>query len=174
MDEDTKLGKCCICEIENESVRNVMTLHKEIPPEEKNGGWGCFVCDRPARGAVAVLCDDCLDNTMGDQPVEIKFACLGYPGENRRIEIEKLTVDFDHDMSKHPEENQMFFVNPHTIFCQNCQEIVSIIKGRCELCDENICPHCGCTDSEACIDGCYWTPSGICSACEENLEADFV
>lgn len=103
------LGKCCICEIENADVRNLITLHKKSP--EEKGGWGCVVCDLPARGAVAVLCDNCLDVTMNDQNVGIKLACLGYPGENRRIEVEQLTEDFDHDMSKHPEENQMNFIS---------------------------------------------------------------
>ncbi len=104
MENDTaKLGKCCICETENESVKNLITLHKKIPDSEKNGGWGCFVCGLPASGAVAVLCDDCLDKTIAKK-VEIKLACLGYPGENRRIELDKLTEEFDHDLSKHPEE----------------------------------------------------------------------
>jgi len=109
MDEDLKLGKCCICEQENESVRNLITLHKKSLDEK--GGWGCFTCGLPSRGAVAVLCDDCLDKTTGDKAVEIKFACLGYPGENRRIEMDKLTEEFDHDMSKHPEENRMNFIS---------------------------------------------------------------
>lgn len=109
MDEDLSLGKCCICEAENRSVRNLITLHKRIPEGEK-GGWGCFTCGLPARGAVAVLCDDCLDKTMADESIEIKFACLGDPGENRRIEINELTEDFDHDMSKHPEENSIALI----------------------------------------------------------------
>lgn len=89
--------------MESDSVRNAITLNKKSP--ETKGGWGCFVCDLQPFGAVAVLCDDCLDKFF-DQKIEIKFACLGYPGENRRIEIEKLTEDFDHDLSKHPEEEQ--------------------------------------------------------------------
>ena len=104
MEDDLKLGKCCICELENDSVRNMMTLDLKTLPGEK-GGWGCFQCGKPAEGAVAVLCDECIDKYFVKK-VEIKFACLGYPGENRRIEIEKLTESFEHDMSKHPEAEQ--------------------------------------------------------------------
>ncbi len=100
--ENLNLGKCCSCEKEHPSVRNAITLDKKTP--EAKGGWGCFVCDLEPLGAVAVLCDECLDKMVQNQTV-IKFACLGYPGENRRIEIEKLTEEWKHDMSKHPEEN---------------------------------------------------------------------
>src|SRR5215204_6029544 len=119
-DENLSLGKCCLCEVENESVRNIMTLHKKIPDDVKNGGWGCFVCGLEPRGAVAVLCDGCLNKTIDDSKTEIKFACLGYPGENRRIEMEKLTEDFDHDMTKHPEENQMNFISNEDDFDDEC------------------------------------------------------
>lgn len=98
--ENTTLGKCCICERENETVRNVIMLHKKSPNEK--GGWGCFVCGLEARGAVAVLCDFCLKRMTGNL-AKIRFACLGYPGENQRIEIEKLTENFEHNLSKHPE-----------------------------------------------------------------------
>ena len=99
--ENQTLGKCCICEQENESVRNLITLKKKS--SDTKGGWGCFTCGLSPAGAVAVLCDGCLDLNLADQ-AEIKFACLGYPKENRRIELEKLTEDFDHDLAKHPEE----------------------------------------------------------------------
>ena len=100
--ENTNLGKCCICEISGKTVRNLMTLHLKTLPDETKGGWGCFVCDLPPSGAVAVLCDVCLFEYTADNTI-IKFACLGYPGENRRIEIEKLTEVYEHDKSKHPE-----------------------------------------------------------------------
>lgn len=100
--ENTTLGKCCICEIEGKTVRNMITLDVKIPDTEKNGGWGCFVCGLPASGAVAVVCDDCIELYVKDKK-KLKFACLGYPGENRRIEIEKLTESYEHISSKHPE-----------------------------------------------------------------------
>lgn len=143
MDDESSLGKCCICEAENRSVRNLITLHKKIPDGEK-GGWGCFTCGSPSRGAVAVLCDDCLDKTMADETIEIKFACLGYPGENRRIEIKELTEDFDHDMSKHPEENQMNFLSvehnqPIIFACPKCGSLNVDDDDEPFICDD--CDH---------------------------------
>ena len=113
--ENESLGKCCICETENESVRNLITLDKKIPDESLRGGWGCFVCGLPAHGAVAVLCDECLNLEIesGKEPMEVKFACIGYPKENRRVEIEKLTTDFRHDLSKHSELNDDAAENFH-------------------------------------------------------------
>ncbi len=80
------LGKCCSCECESESVRNIITLDKLSPAPTLPGGWGCFVCGLPAMGAVAVLCDGCLDKMVAGENL-IKFACIGYPTDNRRIEI---------------------------------------------------------------------------------------
>lgn len=105
--ENLKCGKCCACEKEDETVRNFITLDKKTPVTP--GGWGCFVCGLPPEGAIAVLCDDCLDHwTSGKR--ELKFACLGYPGANRRIEFAELTTNFAHDLSKHPEAEAMNFI----------------------------------------------------------------
>lgn len=154
--EKMNLGKCCICETETDAVRNIISLDKKIPDEERSGGWGCFVCGLPARGAIAVLYDECLDKKL-----EIKWACLGYPKENRRIEIEKLTVPFGHDLSKHSEENNQDF-----IMCQNCQKIIAVAGGKCEHCGEEICIVCGCTESAACPNGCEWVRPNLCSDCD--------
>lgn len=94
------LGNCCGCEKRHPTVRNLVTLDKRI--EGERGGWGCVVCDLPPEGAVAVLCDDCIYELKQNR-AEIKFACLGYPGENRRIQTAKLTEVYEHDNSKHPE-----------------------------------------------------------------------
>ena len=154
--ENLKLGNCCACERENETVRNAVMLDKKIPSEK--GGWGCFVCGLEPHGAVAVLCDECLDKYAA-QKLEIKFACLGYPGENRRIEIEKLKEDFAHDLTKHSGENQDF------IECRNCEKIVAVVDGTCSNCGEEICIVCGCTDSAACLEGCEWSRPNVCSSC---------
>lgn len=98
--ENLNLGKCCICETEGKIVRNVITLNKKTP--EEKGGWGCVVCGLEPRGAVAVVCDVCIELYAKDE-TKLKFACLGYPSENRRIEIEKLTETYEHISSKHPE-----------------------------------------------------------------------
>lgn len=102
MENLNPLGRCCICETTRDVV-NIITLDVKIPDGERQGGWGCFVCGLEARGAVAVLCDGCAPTWKAGTP--IKFACLGYPGADRRIEIEKLTEPYQHDISKHPEEN---------------------------------------------------------------------
>ena len=94
------LGNCCMCEKRDESCRNLITLDKKTPEERRS--WGCVVCNLPPSGAVAVLCDDCIDE-LRQKRGEIKFACLGYPGENRRVGLEKLTEVYEHDNSKHPE-----------------------------------------------------------------------
>lgn len=106
------LGKCCICEKEDDSVRNAITLDKKSPAGTV-GGWGCFVCNLPSEGAVSVICDDCFENYV-DKKTELKFACLGYPGENKRIPIEELTEDFHHDKTKH-EEDELSFISDSVV-----------------------------------------------------------
>ena len=60
-------------------------------------GWGCLVCGLASDGAVAVLCDACMQADR--QPT---FACCGYPGTEGRVPIAELTRPHDHDMTKHP------------------------------------------------------------------------
>lgn len=59
-------------------------------------------------------------------------------------------------------------------FCQNCQMTCSITDDfRCANCSEPICTSCGCTDTEACADGCDWVRPGLCSNCEgENANEE--
>ncbi|MDQ3652668.1 MAG: hypothetical protein M3458_20805 [Acidobacteriota bacterium] len=95
---DVSLGRCCVCET-TEGVVNIIALDLRVPltpGTRPSGTWGCVVCDLPAEGAVAVVCDACLE-----QP--LKFACVGYPYLNRRVPVERLTEPFTHDLSKHPE-----------------------------------------------------------------------
>lgn len=100
--ESQKSIKCCICELDESSARNILMLNKKMPENETKGGWGCFTCHLPVKGAIAVLCDSCADKHRAGEPV--KFACLGAPGENRRISVEELTEDFRHDLTKHTED----------------------------------------------------------------------
>ena len=97
--ESPRLGKCCVCEREDATVRNILMLHFRSP-EPGTGCWGCFQCGLPMAGATAVVCDACLEATQG----KVTYAVLGAPAENRRIPIEQLTEAFGHDMSKHPGE----------------------------------------------------------------------
>jgi hypothetical protein len=94
MSDDLNLGKCCVCEREGPSVRNVMMLDRRSPVEGP-GCWGCFQCGLPTAGAVAALCDECLARKLTP-----KFACVGPPENNQRVPIDSLEP-FEHDMSKH-------------------------------------------------------------------------
>ena len=69
-----------------------------------DGCWGCAQCGLPMAGAVAVLCDRCIADQK--DPVE---ACLGASTDNRRIPISELPPEpFGHDMTKHPEEAEVW------------------------------------------------------------------
>lgn len=96
--DEPELGPCCACGQASDTVRNIIMLDKRAPTPGV-GCWACFVCNLPAEGAVAVLCDDCLG-----RGAHISFACDGPPGSGRRVPIEQLTETFDHDMSKHQGE----------------------------------------------------------------------
>lgn len=92
------LGPCCSCEKEDDSVRNLLMLHFKAPIP--GTGWGCFVCHLPSDGALAVLCDGCIEDGMITQIVS------GYPADGKRKpfgEMDRLDK-FDHDMKYHPEE----------------------------------------------------------------------
>jgi len=97
LNRQSSLGRCCHCEREGPTVRNIVMLPLRSP-EPGSGRWGCLECGLPIEGALAVVCDECLER--GLKP---KLACLGPPAANRRIPIEQLTERFEHDMSKHPE-----------------------------------------------------------------------
>jgi hypothetical protein len=90
------LGPCCACERTGPSVRNVLMLHRLAPIAGR--GWGCLECGATMDGAVAVVCDDCLES---DAP--LRFACLGWPGADGRVPIDDLVGTHDHDLSRHPE-----------------------------------------------------------------------
>jgi hypothetical protein len=63
-------------------------------------GWGCIVCNLPLDGAVAVLCDGCLELVAaGAWPL---FVCRGWPVDHGRAPFAELSADpFDHDLAAH-------------------------------------------------------------------------
>ena len=85
------LGSCCVCGT-FEGVTNLITLHQRAPVP--GTGWGCFLCQLPEDGAVAVTCDQCLR-------LKLVWACHGYPHEGKRVPIESLEGEFDHDHELH-------------------------------------------------------------------------
>jgi hypothetical protein len=99
--DNPDLGPCCVCEKTGPDVRNIIMLDLESPTPGR--GWGCFACGLPLNGAIAVVCDACLER-LG-QDLELKFACRGYPGKDGRIPIGELTQEFHHNVLKHPEPN---------------------------------------------------------------------
>lgn len=100
MNEKTEsLGTCCLCETDR-NVRNILALPKKSPTP--GTGWGCAVCDLPADGAMAVVCDDCLKLIEGG--ARPKFACRGTAGVDGRVRIEELTGEHAHDQEKHHED----------------------------------------------------------------------
>jgi hypothetical protein len=91
-------GPCCCCETEGPTVRNVLSLHQRSPIAGR--GWGCFVCRLPADGAVAVVCDTCLE-AMASGNAVLVTACRGYPGADGRVPIAELEGISDHDENAH-------------------------------------------------------------------------
>lgn len=93
---EESLGSCCACGNAT-STDTAMTfqLHKRctVPGQ----GWGCFVCNLPPDGALAVVCDPCLEADR-----EIAFACVGYPGLDKRVPLTELSPEpFVHCWAKH-------------------------------------------------------------------------
>ena len=87
-----RLGSCCTCGTA-EGVRNIVTLHRPAPMP--GTGWGCVVCNLPNDGAVAVLCDACLDRP-------IRSVCVGYADQDQRLAINELAPGaFEHNERAH-------------------------------------------------------------------------
>lgn len=96
---DIDFGTCCACETATENtVRNLATLDFEAP----NGfaGWGCVQCAKPSRGAIAVLCDDCVD-----KKAEPRFIAGGsFLTDKVRVPLDGYArVPFAHEDRLHPE-----------------------------------------------------------------------
>jgi hypothetical protein len=95
------LGPCCACAglDASGSVRNIIMLN--VKGTLPGYGWGCFVCGLSTDGAVAVICDECLESK-----VEIRFAVDGKLEDKKRIPRGELKEPHQHDMSMHPEERE--------------------------------------------------------------------
>lgn len=93
------LGTCCLCETDKE-VRNILSLPKKSPTP--GAGWGCMICELPPDGAMAVVCDACLEQIRAGvaQP---KLACRGEAATGGRIPIEELQGEHAHVMARHVE-----------------------------------------------------------------------
>lgn len=101
-DDTADLGSCCVCSTIS-GVRTILMLDALSPIPGR--GWGCFVCDLPRNGAVAVLCDACTDQWQASTEAlpRLRFACRGYPASDGRAPIGAITGTFHHDPRKHHE-----------------------------------------------------------------------
>jgi hypothetical protein len=101
MSDVPSLGPCCICERDTAgSVHNVIMLpfRNQVPGH----GWGCVVCDMPADGATAVVCDECIELWRSGER-DLAFACRGWPGTDGRMPIGELSEVFEHNRARHDE-----------------------------------------------------------------------
>ncbi len=102
-DNTPDLGPCCCCETD-ENVHNIIMLKKKAPIAGK--GWGCIQCGLPMDGATVVLCDFCFWTYRARGEDILKYVCRGYPASDGRVAIQTLSDEpFDHDLTKHPDEN---------------------------------------------------------------------
>lgn len=90
-------GSCCACG-KTETVRNLVSLPYLAPVP--GTGWGCVICNLPADGAIAVLCDECVEKSP-----EIIEVCYGYVAEKKRFSVKAISErPFGHDLQKHSGE----------------------------------------------------------------------
>lgn len=95
---DVDLGACCACRTRGATVRNIVMLPKRAPVA--GTGWGCVTCRVPADGAIAVVCDACME---ADRP--ILDVCFGYAPRNERVSIATVTEVFEHKAGLHTDEH---------------------------------------------------------------------
>lgn len=95
--EDFELGSCCVCE-GCENVRNIVQLDYKVQSES---AWGCVVCGLASEGAVAAVCDGCMEKyAQDDIDPHIRFLM---DTAKRRIPVapESERIPHEHDMQYH-------------------------------------------------------------------------
>lgn len=99
-DKKNEYGSCCICETSTLDVRNIIQLDYKVKSES---AWGCFKCGLPAEGAVAIVCDACIEKHGDDTEKHIRFLM---DSAERRIPVppEEERVPHEHDLSYHVDE----------------------------------------------------------------------
>jgi hypothetical protein len=90
---------CCACG-EIRVTRNVMMIEARAPASAAGKGWGCAVCGLAPDGAIAVVCDPCLEARR-----PITRVCAGYMTDAGRVDRASLSAElFEHDRSRHADE----------------------------------------------------------------------
>lgn len=114
-----KLGTCCICE-QRENVRHTLMLLQRSPIP--GHGWSCNGCeeDQPFSGALAVLCDKCLEDYQNGAP--LKFMLNGTRG---RILYSSVPYVPYHDERKHLEKQEAYYKSEE--FKKNREEMARTI-----------------------------------------------
>jgi hypothetical protein len=89
---------CCACLEQKPTTRNLLMLpHRASVP---GTGWGCIICNLPPDGALAVVCDDCLESRH-----DLQNVILGYPMEKQRVGYESIShTTFKHTQELHERE----------------------------------------------------------------------
>jgi hypothetical protein len=90
------LGPCCVCGCAD--AHAIVFLDFFGPPGFI--GWGCFQCGLPSQGAIAILCEPCVES--GAEPL---FIADGHYATDRvRLSLEHYRrVPFVHNDALHPE-----------------------------------------------------------------------
>ncbi len=123
-------------------------------------GWGCLVCGLPNDGAIAVVCDNCLE-----AEAEILEVCHGHPHEGRRMALSVINEPFEHDPAKHE-------VMRRCIVC-GCTESGACLDAAGQACAWvsdafDVCSHC-LWFAESPDTG---HPDCICSLCREVIDQE--
>lgn len=96
------LGQCCACFEQPATGIAQLPFTAPVP----GTGWGCFQCQQPLDGALAVLCDTCGEKLeAGTLPLSgVLWVCNGMVGDQKRILVAGYQpVEFGHNLSQHPE-----------------------------------------------------------------------
>ncbi len=93
-----QLGACCACRLFKPDVRNVVCLSFKAPVA--GTGWGCVQCGLALDGAVAVICDDCLE-----MAAPLQELCHSFPADRQRAAYTTYAGGerHHHRLERHPE-----------------------------------------------------------------------
>ena len=97
------LGPCCICGDWDTVGIVTMPITAPVP----GTGWGCLVCDQPANGAYAVLCEKHSDQLDAGEIGynDIQQVVYGWATRGQRIPISDYShEEFGHDLRYHQGE----------------------------------------------------------------------
>ena len=95
----SEYGCCCICE-STQNVNNLIQLDYKV---ESESGWGCMRCGLKAEGAMAIICDDCVEKHGHEPDLEAKIKLLMDGTKRIPVPPVKDRVPHGHDLSRHPE-----------------------------------------------------------------------